>query len=78
MRDGPDIHIDALSFQGFDQDFADRATHALEQGLRAGAGGLPALESSNLAQLDPQGLDFASAERLGATLATAILQGLAR
>ena len=75
-----DLSIASLTFEGFAPAFAQRAGVAFEAALAevgAGAGDLRA-GSRDLGLLVLDGLDFATPERLGQSLARAILHEVAR
>lgn len=71
-----DVAIAGLTFEGFAPAFADRAGVAFEAAL-AGAAELKA-QPRDLGLLVLDGLDFSTPERLGQSLAQAILREVAR
>ena len=75
MSMGPDICIDGLSFEGFEQGFAMRAGSALEAALLESTVVLSG--SREIGALRLERLDFSSPEALGQSLARAILQEVA-
>ena len=83
MTEAVEFHIGGLRFDGFDQGFADRAGAAFEAGLRDGLDAqglterLAAGAGRELGLLTLGGLDFSTPERLGRSLARAVLREVA-
>lgn len=84
MRDAGAITFDlgAIQFDGFDEGFAAQACAALEAGLSSGLADSSLQEALAdrrdvvVDQLSLDGLDFSTADRLGQSLAQAILRGV--
>ena len=85
MRNGGAISFDlqGIRFDGFDEAFAERASSALKDGLTTGLND-PSIQQAlaervdiNIEQLSLDGLDFSTPDRLGLSLAQAILHRVA-
>lgn len=85
MRDGGAISFDleGIRFDGFDEGFAERASSALKDGLTTGLND-PSIQQAlveradiNIEHLSLDGLDFSTPDRLGQSLARAILHRVA-
>ena len=71
-----DVAIASLSFEGFAPAFAERAGVAFEAALAGASVGPVGARDLGLLVLD--GVDFSTPERLGQSLARAILREVAR